>query len=316
MNQNTDKLRTYPKLNSGIEMKYQISVPSKTFLLGEYIALIGGPALILTSNPRFSMVATLKNDLPKIVGVNPDSPAGKLIQIDSNFYQNYQIEFNDPYHQLGGFGASSAQYLMLIALRNYVQKKAWNEEDLLAEYQKIASDMGQTFAPSGADLIAQLHGRICFFYKNNNLIQSFDWPFADLEYGLIHTSKKTLTHIHLQNLTHFEHSAMEKIALQGLKSIKERDSKTFLQMVQCYADEMQKQNLIAQHTQVMLKELLSFPKILAAKGCGSFGADVILICFYKKDMKNVINFVKEKNFNLVTHGSTVNKGLNIEMIYN
>ena len=66
---------------------YHLSVPSKTFIVGEYIALKGGPTLILSTNPRFELKATSSNpyfsDIEKLA--HPDSPAGKLIRKDRDF---------------------------------------------------------------------------------------------------------------------------------------------------------------------------------------------------------------------------------------
>nr|WP_256594408.1 hypothetical protein [Legionella pneumophila] len=52
-------------------MKWQI--PAKTFLLGEYAAIAGEPAILLTTSPCFTLTLT---ENAKLEGIHPESPAG------------------------------------------------------------------------------------------------------------------------------------------------------------------------------------------------------------------------------------------------
>ena len=52
-----------------------IVIPAKTFLVGEYLALTGGPSIILTTTPCFELRQC--NNLG-LHGVHPESPAGRL----------------------------------------------------------------------------------------------------------------------------------------------------------------------------------------------------------------------------------------------
>ena len=80
-------------------MALQLSVPSKTFLLGEYVALNGGPAIVLCTAPRFELRVEKNSSHAKYENIHPQSPAGKLIAKNS-FYQKYDLHFIDPYHGL------------------------------------------------------------------------------------------------------------------------------------------------------------------------------------------------------------------------
>ena len=85
---------------------FELMVPSKTFLLGEYVALKGScPVLVLTTEKYFKLFVGL-NSAQKIdvQGIHMESPAGKLIKSNVDFYKNYAIKFIDPYPSLGGFG--------------------------------------------------------------------------------------------------------------------------------------------------------------------------------------------------------------------
>jgi mevalonate kinase len=292
-------------------MSFQITTPSKTFLLGEYVALIGGPAIILTTEPRFELIATTSHT-PDVEGIHEKSPAGKWIQQNSDCYQPYHIQFIDPYRGLGGFGASSAQFVMLVALKNHLQSSPLNDFDLLNDYEKFAWN-GEGIAPSGADLIAQLHGEICFFHKSKKEIKTFSWPFKDIGYCLIHTGNKLATHIHLKQLTNFNGAELERITFSGLASMEKNDSESFIKAIGNYAITLQLQGLIAEQTQDILKQLACCPEILIAKGCGALGADVILTIFNRQKQNEVVLWLKEKNFNVIVYGYEVAKGLSINV---
>ena len=48
-------------------------IPAKTFLLGEYVAIVGGAAIILTTTPGFEVRLV---DTGDVTGIHPSSPAG------------------------------------------------------------------------------------------------------------------------------------------------------------------------------------------------------------------------------------------------
>jgi mevalonate kinase len=292
---------------------YQISVPSKTFLLGEYIVLQGGPAMLLTTAPRFTLLAVkqLKSQI-KMQGIHKDSPAGKFVKRYAALFQAYSLNFVDEYHGLGGFGASGAQFLMVAVLKQYLDKQSLNEVLLLKEYQTFAWD-GKGCPPSGVDLIAQMHGGICYFYKMKNQIQTFSWPFQDLDYGLIHTGNKLATHEHLKQLAHLNVNDLEKIVIQGKLSMEQQNSQSFLDSILNYTTLLMEKNLMTTQTQMYLKQLTECKGILAKKGCGALGADVIVI-FFKRGDNSVINWLREKKFNVITYGHHVEKGLDLSEI--
>jgi mevalonate kinase len=293
-------------------MTFQITVPSKTFLLGEYVALKGGPTLILSTEPRFKLIAALNpSKITEPTIMHPESPAGKLVSKYKDFYQNYTIQFIDPYRGLGGFGASTAQFVTLVALKNYIQSTEIKPFELLKEYKKLAWD-GEGMAPSGADLISQLYGQLCYFQQAKTEIQSFTWPFEELEYGLIHTGNKLATHTHLKGLSNLNIGKLEETIMAGVKSIEQKESHLFIEAIKNYATLLQAQGLMAKTTEDMLKELNAYPDIVAAKGCGALGADVILILFKKNKECEVINWVKERNLNMIAYGYKLAKGLNIK----
>ncbi|OAI49535.1 hypothetical protein AYO45_06975 [Gammaproteobacteria bacterium SCGC AG-212-F23] len=271
----------------------------KTFIFGEYTALYGSPALILTTPPYFTLTTTPANTLTS--NIHPESPAGKFIVANIDFFQHLHVEFSDPYLPVGGFGASTAQFLLVYALKHPTIK---DPKKLLLDYLEVAWD-GTGNAPSGADLMAQYAGGITFFDKNKNILKSYPWPFPELEYGLIHTGNKIPTHTHLKKLPAFDRIALENIALHGINYFITANGTDWLESINHFADALDAQQLVAEHTLLLLDKLAACPDILAKKGCGALGADVILILFHKEKSANVLHFLKKNHFHLIQHGMRV-----------
>jgi mevalonate kinase len=292
----------------------EISAPSKTFLLGEYAVLRGKGAILLATEPRFRLRVTPHHqDAPAIEGIHAASPAGKMLASDSAFYSQYRLQFIDPFKGLGGFGASSAQFLMLYALKQFIHAEEINDLDLLTVYRKFAWQ-GEGEPPSGADLICQRYGHLSYFSKQDNQLTQLAWPFPKLSYVLIHTGTKLATHEHLKGALHFNENALEKIVQLGLESLENKKAEDFVASINQYAHALQDQQLLAENTQNMLQQLCSHQAILAGKGCGALGADVIII-FYNNDKHDVIlTLLKQLQCNVITHGNHTSHGLEIRKL--
>lgn len=127
----------------------KIRIPSKTFLWGEYVSLIGGTAGVLTSKPYFELMVDfigtqpeeknykfknnkshaeccilsepLKNDFQSYF--HPDSPAGlilKNLSLENNPVA--ELSFFDPYNLKGGFGRSTAEFIGASVLKNRIER--------------------------------------------------------------------------------------------------------------------------------------------------------------------------------------------------
>ncbi|WP_229776915.1 hypothetical protein, partial [Alicyclobacillus cellulosilyticus] len=119
------------------------SIPAKTFLLGEYAVLANGPALILTTSPCFKISMVAESSLS---GIHPESPAGKYW---TNCKQAKGLSFYDPYHGLGGMGASSAQFIGAY-LASLTDSEPVHVSSLLETYFNYAWN-GKGLCPSGYD---------------------------------------------------------------------------------------------------------------------------------------------------------------------
>lgn len=298
-------------------MNFTISIPSKTFLVGEYAALTGGPTLIINTSPRFQLHVHTDHDAVcgKQENISSESPAGKFLATHIELGQETNLHFHDPHQEQGGFGASTAQFAQVFTALKIVEgfKTKTFEFDpntLLPTYLQHAAVDG--ISPSGADLIAQLQGGICFYSKNHHQLEILNWPFTDLDFCLIRTGKKLATHTHLSELDKVDFSDLETIALICYESLKVPDKFVFIKTVTHYANALQKHGLVAAHTKTLLSLILDQAGVVAAKGCGAQGADVILVLLEKSFTLPFQQWLKQQDLTLVATQEQITEGMLIE----
>lgn len=279
-----------------------LSVPGKSFLAGEYLALKGGPCLLFSSKPRFELRATKGSG--KVEGLHPESPAGKLLQANRDFFSTYDLSFYDPHEGRGGWGASTAQFLTAFVLNEWRESceletlKSLSISRLLESYWNFAWN-GEGTRPSGADLVSQYKGSLTLFEKRTGLVAVHGWTFADIDFALIPTQHKLPTHEHLKTLGEFNEPAFEDAVEIIRGSLQTSQSAEFVKGIRANAKALMEAGFVAEHTQKLCADMLQKPGVLAAKGCGAMGADVILVVYEKALQDQFKNHVTSKD---LTHG--------------
>lgn len=262
-------------------IKWQI--PAKTFLLGEYAALHGDSALVLTTAPYFDLVLQKESGL--MAKIHPHSPAGRWWQQ----YQNsgYYLEWQDPYQGRGGLGASSAQFIAAYYASAALNKLSLDKSAILEAYYQ-SSWSGEGIKPSGYDVLAQLEpaGFGVYINRNKHILLASAWPFDDLAFILLHTGKKLATHEHLANTRLPQKTErLSELADQGFQAFQEKNSQLLIEAVNSSYQELLNLKLVAAHSQQYIDDLKEHKSILAMKGCGAMGADVIVLLLRTKDLK-------------------------------
>jgi mevalonate kinase len=255
-----------------------IQFPSKTFLLGEYIVLDQGPCLILTTPPYFEMKFTPQRNMfysNKQI-FHPQSPAGIWVQQHADFFRAYQLEFFDPHAGKGGFGASGAEFLSVYNAIYPLKKNTDFIERLVHDYQAICASQA-TKIPSGADLVAQIYGRITYWHRIKNVISTSNWPFEDLSYLLIRTGQTCVTHEAIKKLPKTTVDSMTQITQEGYSAFQTKNRLGFIEAIKGYADCMKQAGCLLDTTENLIQTLYQSHLIRAAKGCGAMGAEVVLI---------------------------------------
>lgn len=313
---------------------YRISAPSKTFLLGEYAVLDGGHGLIIGSQPRFIMDFSIidEGEESSVEGISPAGPVMDYLKDHLDIFSNFQIKMIDPHEGKGGFGWSSAQFLFLYALKkmyeanDYMKPAQISKEELLQEFLNYSWD-GKGWAPSGLDIISQLEGGILFLQsprrvENGELLpiefgnyqKISEWPFKELDFCLVRTGNKLATHTHLSNLQDMDTDALSKIAKSAGESLITGDEELFLEKVNEFRDSLLQQDLVDPNSWSFIQTLMKRPEVLAVKGCGALGADVILCIVVPELREQFEEWVESEEHKVVANNQTLSPGLTLEKV--
>jgi len=258
----------------------RLHIPSKTFLLGEYGVLFGGPIVVLTHAPFFQ---TSLND--KTRSFHVDSPASILMK-EFNLVKNF--DFEDPHVGGGGFGGSTAE--VVASLKNRVNLSA---KEVHQRYLSVFS--GKTLKPSGADLFAQWNEsdekkkrpKLSLF--ENAQADLVDWPFKDVSVLIYKRPKKLKTHDHLEDLskTPIDFKKLISIAKLGVNCLKDKDM-NFFNYVDEFSKEQKRLNLIDIEAFEEVEKIKKLSSVVSARACGAMGVDVVAVfCSLKEDLDKI-----------------------------
>lgn len=275
-------------------------IPAKTFLLGEYIALIQGPALLVTTAPCFTLSLTKE---PALKGIHTQSPAGHWWS--QHGARGYGLVWTDPYSGLGGLGASSAQFIGSYYASQYLAEQKTNNETLLCDYLNT-SWSGTGLKPSGYDVLAQLHQGCVYINRHNGLMETYSWAFPDLSFILVHSGQKIATHHHLESMRlpdGIHHLSI--IVEQGKKALAEGNTNLFIDAINSYQNQLECMQLTTRHSLQLIQLLKKQPEILAAKGCGAMGADVLLLLVPSTEHDKQISKLQQKGLRILATSETL-----------
>jgi len=259
---------------------FRLSVPSKTFLIGEYVALEGGPALLLNTTPRF----------------------GLEVQKDNKV-------FRDPHRSRGGFGASGAEALLLAYADALNEDRSRDAFGLLETVEKQKKQMGWSLG-SGYDVLSMMAGKVAFVERKSHQLESFDWPFANLDWILLRGKNKIATHTHLESLKRNNFSGVSEISKNVVESFKNRVELEFIEGVQNFARELCQLGLVEADVENNLAEIRKIEGVRAAKGCGALGADTQLVLVASEKRGAVLNALKK--FEIID--CILSEGLKVEAL--
>jgi len=265
----------------------KFELPAKTFLLGEYLALSGGPAILYLTPPPFTLRESKEKNIEDIF--HPESPAGKYALKAKNL-DAVGLEWINPYAARGGFGASSAEFAGLFLWENAAligevnnTELAWRARDTYLSLHKHLKT-----PPSGLDVAAQVYGALAdpfstmllFLDANGKNILELPKPTTQkARIELLHTGNKLATHEHLASVNkRIPVDEARGIVLEAKEHLNTGDVTSLIGAMEDYQALLQSAGLTAPHTIELLHALQSNPHVLTAKGCGALGSDVIA-CF-------------------------------------
>jgi mevalonate kinase len=299
--------------------------------MGEYLALDGGPALLASLEPRFQLKVSkktlLKNsvqtEFEPLANISPLSPAGIFYQNKYKALSRFQFEFKDPHSGNGGWGASSAQFALLAAFyygQSTIQTEAqWNLDlhQIDGDYLKITRQNTAGLPPSGMDVMAQLRGGLVYLDRNKGRLDNLIWPFNDLGFIMFASGTKVATHTHLQTLHSSEFGelpfeSLREAAQKFMSAFQEVQSENMVSALNEFREILKKNYLEAESTSQWIERVKAIDGVMAVKGCGALGADVILVLTCKKAEVEIVNKLKILGVNHVITKDDLTGPLHIE----
>lgn len=274
-----------------------LSVGSKVFIMGEYLALNGGPALLASLEPRFELRIEKGEGL--LNNISLESPAGIFYSKNQKFFSDYNIEFFDPFNGSGGWGASSAQYAMLAAFfygQSTIQTDAqWNLDlqQIDKDYLKITSQNTAGLPPSGMDVMAQLRGGLVLIDRNKGRIENIVWPFNEISFLMFATGVKVPTHVHLNSLIEIPLVELSESVQKFNEALICNNQSALAESMNDFRSTLLNNNLEISTTTEWINKIKPISGVLAVKGCGALGADVILLLVEKTKEVTIVNELKK-----------------------
>ena len=271
-------------------------IPAKTFLLGEYAAVAGASAIVLTTSPCFRIEPV--TDCQGAEAFHPDSPAGRWLARYDGLSAS-DLSWHDPWAGRGGLGASSAQFLGAWLATCDVTKTRPDLDNLLAAYHQCAWQ-GQGLRPSGYDVMAQSQHQCVYINRQKGILSCHSWDFADIAFVLLHSGQKLATHRHLQDSTLPDNiSQLSDIVDEAQLALKEKDSDRMIYAVNAWQKQMSEYQLITSRSLGQLDSLKADKSVLAAKGCGAMGSDVLLLIVPARQLEEQVTSLGTKGWTIL-----------------
>ncbi len=290
------------------------SIPGKVFLLGEYSVLLGSPAILAATRPRFSARfdgAQHFSHLPHTASreFHPQSPAGRLERSLSSGIPHF--EFHDAYQENGGFGASTAQFALSYALMGGA-RSSWQE--IYKRYRELMAAENE-LPPSGADLVAQWLGGVVYFdpekMECQQLSQIFPWNRLMIFSAAHQAGRKVATHEHLKVLERSgifkpghklveELSAITRAAYAEIVQDKPGgpdQTEKFGELLSAYGEGLAQAGLELAATSREKARLSAVSGVLGVKGAGAMQADGIVV-WTSKDCARALVLEKARALDL------------------
>ncbi len=293
-------------------MKICLSAPSKTFLLGEYAVLVGGPALILNTAPRFELRVQLGSG--QASGFSDGSPAHKWLRVREPVWADWDLEFADPHTGAGGFGASGAQFLLAHTFTTMLQSSfertargvdwlaVWRDQQVLSENQG-----------SGADLLAQTVGQVARIDMSEPSAKSLDWPYPELAWSIVRTHQKIPTHLHLESVNRDQIKLLMRPAVKAVQAFGSASVETFVGLVKDYSNVLVELGLQSAAAQTLVRLFNEQDWCLVAKGCGALGADTVLVFYQATDREKFNVFLRKQSLAAVASNANLSGGVEIRL---
>ena len=290
-------------------------IPAKTFLWGEYSALVGGPALLMAHSPYFQALAGPPKGL---LPFHPQSAVARYLARSADpritLYQVQSLA-----NLGGGWGLSSAEFVAAYALslvpEGLEPKGSMVQESDFFAIQKVYQNLfiEKNSVPSGYDVLAQWWGGFLNIQAaSHHWTQKDFWPLKRWGFVLIATHQKMPTHQHLAE-DHVRAKAhiieTQAQVLQRLWDSADPDYEAWIYQLTKFRFHLQSLGLEAPGTTRTIEILQQAPGYVFAKGCGAMGQDVIWALYKQEEEVSFLKYLNKCNITVVADHREVAKGV-------
>jgi mevalonate kinase len=263
------------------------SCGSKTFLIGEYSAIFGGSAILLITDPQFSL-EIIPNGITQLIGAGKNLPVIKFYHQYREVFEGLSITFTNSFRKYGGFGTSSAQFSLLYKLFLRRTNNKFNILDFLEEYRQLYYEnrIAHQIQPSGADCLAQYCNHHIYFDSTSNYLEPIECNFSDIGMVIFKTGFKIFTHEHLRNIANetIADSAkrqLRQIVSDALDCFKKGSGEMLAHCINEFFSFLNEMGFVDARSLDLAKKIMQIDGVIAAKGCGSMCLDTILVIYRK-----------------------------------
>ncbi|NQZ19496.1 MAG: hypothetical protein HRT44_09615 [Bdellovibrionales bacterium] len=183
-----------------------------------------------------------------------------------------------------------------------------NLDEYVSQYQKCA---GGEYKPSGADLVAQVCGGLCWYDGMNFNAEALSWPFPGYEMLVFHTGKKMETHEHLKDLKSLNLQQLIPILLAGRTSLDQKNLKVFCESVNYYYDALNELGLSDSTVYDSVMTLRDSEMVLGAKGCGALGMDTVIVVCESTNKEKVKELANQQDFQFISSTEKLHQGVSL-----
>ena len=293
----------------------RFSVPGKVFILGEYLALSGGPSIVAAIGPRFTGQTSPNSESV----FHPESPAGKLNSwAVTTSGSGAPFHFQGEFSRSGGFGGSTAEFALayrVLAEKNPQLDRSW--KSVFACYRELTDHL-----PSGADLIGQWLGGVTCFDRDEMLTDDLSEGLKRIRILVFSAAsqagRKVQTHAHLETLSNsvadpkWLAKLREWVAV-GRQSFAFGDGFALGKSFQAYADLLAEKSLECQEAREDRTALSKIPGVFGVKGSGALLSDALVAVVSDAcDTRSLTELARTRDLQLVTDRLTYEPGMRVE----
>lgn len=275
----------------------QFRCAGKVFIVGEYACIEGGPALVTTVAPEFSLrvvrdASQRNHKLP----FAEQSPAGLYLSTKRGALEQVRLEWLDPYATPIGVGSSSAQFLLSVAaVADLEGSPKPSPAEVLKLYWDVVSDT-QGIRPSGVDVVAQwVGGPLVVVNEPFSARPIKRWP-GPAAFVMAFTGTKAKTHEHLKELAErgFPKTyrsmlhRLNAVTAEAVKSWEAGDASILGLSLNRYQQVLAEASLAPADFMSTLREVQKWPGVLGCKGTGAQGGDCVLLLVEKAAQNDVL----------------------------